>query len=139
MEHAAAAHRAPRRAGPVPSYFRLLAAPYLETWLGITNAGNHELDAAADYTVIVENHAGERVSAKLTLMPWATAWASLDLVVPGATQLLGDANGLLLVESESDLAMVCFTRHRTSGRWSAEHLMSAPTPSPNGMIWPAGC
>ena len=95
--------------------------------------------AVGHHTVIVENHAGERISAQHTLAPWATAWTSLDLVVPGATQLLGGANGLLLVESESDLAMVCFTRHRASGRWSAEHLMSASTPSPDGMIWPAGC
>jgi len=121
------------------SYFRLLAAPYLELWLGVTNAGNHELDSAADYTVIIENHAGERISAQHTLAPWATAWEPVDTVVPGATELLGGVNGLLLVESESDLAMVCFARHRLSVRWSAEHLMSAPTPTPDGLLWPAGC
>jgi hypothetical protein len=121
------------------SYFRLLAAPFLETWLGVTNAGNHELDSDADYTVTVENQAGERVAVQHTLAPWATAFQPLDQGVPGATQLLGGANGLLLVESESDLAMVCFTRHCVSGKWSAEHLMSAPTPSSEGMIWPAGC
>ncbi len=125
--------------GPYLSYFRLLAAPYLETWLGVTNAGDHELDSTADFMVIVENAAGERVSAQRTLAPWATAWEPLDVVVPGGPDLLGGVNGLLLVKSESDLAMVCFTRHRTSGRWSAEHLMSAPTLSPDGMIWPAGC
>jgi hypothetical protein len=124
---------------PYRSYFRLLGAPYLESWLSVTNAGDHELDAVADYTVIVENRAGERLTSDHTLAPWATAWKPLDEVVPGATDLLGCANGLLLVESESDLAMVCFTRHRISGRWSAEHLMSAPTPSTDGMIWPAGC
>ena len=128
-----------RAVGGYRSYFRLLAKPYLETWLGVTNAGSHELDTAAHYTAIVENRSGERLTAQHTLAPWATAWSSIDAVVPGATALLGDANGVLLVESESDLAMVCFTRHRTSGRWSAEHLMSAPTPSPAGMIWPAGC
>ena len=117
----------------------MLAAPFLETWLGVTNAGNHELESAAEYTVIVENQAGDRLAVQHVLAPWATAFAPLDQVVPGATQLLGGVNGLLLVESESDLAMVCFTRHRGSGRWSAEHLMSAPTPSAAGMVWPAGC
>jgi hypothetical protein len=128
-----------RAVGCYRSYFRLLAKPFLESWLGVTNAGNHELETAADYTVIVENLSGQRLSAQHTLAPWATAWSSLDEVVPGASALLDGANGLVLVESESDLAMVCFTRHRTSGRWSAEHLMSAPTPSSDGMIWPAGC
>ena len=125
--------------GAYRSYFRLLAAPFLETWLGVTNAGNHELESAAEYTVIVENQAGDRLAVQHVLAPWATAFAPLDQVVPGATQLLGGVNGLLLVESESDLAMVCFTRHRGSGRWSAEHLMSAPTPSADGIVWPAGC
>jgi hypothetical protein len=131
------AHRQAK--APYRSYFRLLGAPFLECWLGVTNAGNHELDEVADYTVIVENHDGDRVSAEHTLAPWATDWRPLDDVVPGATSVLGGTNGLLLVESDSDLAMVCFTRNRTSGRWSAEHLMSAPTPTPDGMLWPAGC
>ena len=121
------------------SYFRLLGASFLETWVSVTNAGSHELDQPAECTVIVENHAGERRAAQLTLAPWATSFESLDAVVPGATELLGGANGLLLVESESDLAMVCFTRHVKSGRWSAEHLMSAPTRVDGGLMWPAGC
>jgi hypothetical protein len=121
------------------SYFRLLGASFLETWVSVTNAGNHELDETAEYTVIVENHSGERLSSRHRLAPWATSFESLDSVVPGATGLLGGANGLLLVESESDLAMVCFTRHVASGRWSAEHLMSAPTKVDGGLIWPAGC
>ena len=120
------------------SYFRLLAAPYLEAWLGVTNAGDHELDAAADYTVIVENQFGLRATQTCALGPWATAWQPVDLIVPEAAQVLGNGNGLLLVESDADLAMVCFTRHRISRRWSAEHLMSAPTLSPDGVIWPAG-
>ena len=119
-----------RAVGGYRSYFRILSAPFLETWLGVTNAGNHELDSPADYTVIVENHEGDRVSAQHTLAPWATDWKPLDTLVPGALELLGGKNGLLLVESESDLAMVCFTRHSTSGRWSAEHLMSAPPNRP---------
>jgi hypothetical protein len=128
-----------RRAfGPFRSYFRVLAAPFLETWLGVTNAGNHELDSPAEFTVIVEAESGERVASHHTLAPWATAWTTVDDLVPGATHLLGEINGLLLVESESDLAMVCFTRHRVSGQWSAEHLMSAPTPTADGVIWPAG-
>ena len=124
--------------GGYRSYFRLLAAPFLESWLGVTNAGSHELETAADYTVIVESSSGQRRSTRCTLAPLATAWGRIDRLVPHSQQLLGDANGLLLVESDSDLAMVCFTRHRTSGRWSAEHLMSAPTDGADGVIWPAG-
>ena len=40
------------------SYFRLLGASFLETWVSVTNAGSHELDQPAECTVIVENHPG---------------------------------------------------------------------------------
>lgn len=127
-----------RDADAYRSYFRVLGSPFLECWLGVTNAGSHDLDVDAAYTVIVESQAGQRLTTSCTLGPLATSFRSIDAVVPGAADLLRGV-GLLVVESDSDLAMVCFTRHRRSGRWSAEHLMSAPTPAGDGHIWPAGC
>jgi hypothetical protein len=133
-------YRLLQRSGHYLSYFRATCQPFLETWLGITNAGAADLTEPASYRVVVRNERGDEVAAERTVGPLATEWARLPELVDGTAGLLARSeSAIVLIESEFDLAMVCFTHHLDAGTWSAEHFMSAPVVTPAGEVWPAGC
>ncbi len=133
-------YRLHQRAGHYLSYYRAWCVPFIETWLGITNAGTADLTEPATCRLIVRNDCGEEVFAERTLAPLATDWSLVGELVEGANELLArSASALILVESTFDLAMVAFSRHTVSGTWSGEHFMSAPVQTAGGEVWPAGC
>lgn len=124
--------------GHYESYFRTPSASCLEAWVGITYCGAADLDSVARYRLIVRAADGEEAAIDRELAPWATEWGTVESLVTQAAAMLSAGPCLVVVESEFDLAMVCFTRHRVSGRWAAEHFMSAPVAGRDGEVWPAG-
>ncbi len=121
------------------SYYRVWCQPDAETWVAITNAGDADLREAATYRLILRDEDGDEIAATRTLGPLATDWGPVGALIEGATNWLSHRpSAILLVESTSDLAMVALDHHFASGRWSAEHFMSAPVPIAGGDLWPAG-
>ena len=95
---------------------------------------------AAHYRLIVRDDRGKRSSPIGVSVRSAPDWGQVEELVPGVAQLLADGrSAMAFVESTSDLAMVSFTRHAATGTWSAEHFISAPVATSDGLIWPAGC
>jgi hypothetical protein len=121
------------------SYYRMWYKPPLISYLSITNCGVVPgYDKTVEYLLRLENGAGETLLHEGRVGPQATDYGPIDLFFPTITEFLaGQPVCSILVESESDLAIMHLTHHQVSGAYSAEHFMDAG--SRLGGIYYASC
>lgn len=113
-----------RLAVPYQAYGRLLDTEEHEVWWAITNCGDSAYADDAEATLEVKACEGWSASAVIRLRPHETLFAPLGDLVPSAADRLVGATGACLVTTTSDLAMAQLIRHRKSGVWAGEHVMS---------------
>lgn len=121
------------------SYFRVWWDGMVQSYLSITNPGHAGYKGIAEGTLRLLNAAGESIECSFTLSPYATRFGPLVDFFPMADEFLTpNGIGFVVCESTSDLANVCFTLHRVSGVWSAEHFMPMETIHNGELVSPAG-
>lgn len=119
------------------AFSRVLADPHLETEFAVTNAGHAGYQAVADVTAHWRGKNGERASSHFELAPFATLFCTLAQLFPGLADPQARA-GVVLIESESDLASMAFTRCARGTTLSAEHFMALFTLHQGELLAPAG-
>lgn len=130
-----------KREGALPmlSYYRAWCGRGLSTYVSLSNAGHGGYRETAPCVIRLVNTAGESREVARDLGPYATLFANIDDLFPGAAAFLGPgAVGMLEVESTFDLANVQFVRHDATGAWDAEHYMAAITREGERIAQPAG-
>ncbi len=133
--------RATRR-GRVPfrAFYRAWCRPPLETRVCISNAANERAYAdAAIYTASLITETGKRQTVSGCVPPHGTAVWTVTEMFPDARAFVGDRGlGIVLIESDFDLAEMQLTRHAHSGVVVAEHFMAIPTLHTGEDSWPSG-
>ena len=96
----------------------------LDTELAITNAGHdgYQRDAMATITLLGNGYKSDAV--QIFLAPYASRFVSISELFPEAHRILAPSGlGVVIIESESELATVAFTRLRSTGAIAAEHFI----------------
>ena len=109
---------------PYEAYGRLLDTEAHEAWWAITNSGDAAYAESAEAKLEIQTCEGWSATGSVRLRPHETIFTPLKELVPAAGERLVNAAGICLVTTASDLAMAQFIRHRHSGVWAAEHVMS---------------
>ena len=121
------------------SYFRLLENAELVTEAWITNSGHggYRRSAKVEATLILSD--GESRTLEMEIAPFATRILVLDNFASGGyPQDCDERMGMLWLESESDLAIMGFTRHLQQPGIAAEHFMSLMSLNEGSLLAPAG-
>ena len=111
---------------PYRAYYLVWCRPPLQTHLCITNCGNERRYAeAAPFTAVLLNEAGDRIQVSGVVPPHGTVFQPVQTLFPDAPRFLGPRGvGLVVIESDYDLAEIQITRHAGSGVVAAEHFMA---------------
>jgi hypothetical protein len=109
------------------SYYRMWYKAPIISYLAITNCGIAPgYDKTVKYRVRLENGRGDSLLYEGSVGPQATDYGPIDFFFPSIGVFLANQpNGMAIVESESDLAIMHLTHHQVSGAYSAEHFMDA--------------
>ena len=122
------------------AFFRVWCRPPLETTICVSNSANERrYDEAAPYTAVLINGAGHRQSCTRVVPPHGTDHRAVVELFPDAERFLAPSGfGMLILESDFDLAEIQMTRHAGSGAIAAEHFMALPSVSNGQSLWPSG-
>jgi hypothetical protein len=124
------------RAPSYRSYFRVAPDERLRYEFAITNAGHPGYDRCASVRVEFCPVEGERVEAGFELTPFETRVTSMPELFPELAA--STATGIVLVESESDLACIGHIRHLGTGALAAEHFLWLKTRHEGELLLPSG-
>ena len=107
-------------------YFRVWCRPPLHTQLCITNCGNdRRYSDAALFTVFLLNETGDRLRVEGVVPPHGTVFLPVNTLFPDAARFLAPKGvGMVVIESDYDLAEIQITRHAGTGAVAAEHFMA---------------
>lgn len=124
---------------PLRACFRVYADSENVTLLAISNPGHEQPPPPAKATVLLYSPLGRIGSATLDIAPFGTRLIALPDLFPAAllSQLDGGL-GLVVLESESDLASIAFVRHLGSCALAAEHFMAMQSSANGRIVLPAG-
>jgi len=113
------------------AFCRVVAKPTVQTEIAVTNAGHddHRMPADVEFTLVSAH--GPVATAQRRIEPYATLWTTMDGLFPGGTAgKLPGGFGVLVAQSESDLASIMFTR--SGDALAAEHFLPVPEIGPDG-------
>jgi hypothetical protein len=122
------------------SYYRVWWKFPLVTEISVTNCGiDADYQQSIHYIMRLENGRGESLLYEGTLAAQATDYYPIDFFFPQVEQFLGEQKvGLVVIESQADLAIVQLTKHYVSGVYAVEHFLPAPTVVHEKKYYPCG-
>lgn len=133
--------RRERSGQPRPSraYFRVRDDALAFTQVAITNAGHPGYTETAKVRLVLFGAEGQQLEQTVVLAPYETLWQSIDDLFGHTTTLSGNNGlGVLLLESQTDLAAIAFTFHRDGGAVAAEHFMAIGEFVDGSYVLPSG-
>ena len=121
------------------SYFRMLPDSHAITEFSITNAGHVGYDRTADIRAVYIGSDGSRMETDFKLLPFATRFTTLSqLFAAVLSEHQPVSEGVLLLESTSDLASIGFTTHPDGRSLAAEHFLWLASEHEGEYLLPAG-
>ena len=108
------------------AYCRVWCRPPLHTQLCITNCGNERrYGDTAPFTAFLLNETGDRLRVEGTVPPHGTVFLPLETLFADVARFLAPKGvGMVVIESDYDLAEIQITRHADTGAVAAEHFMA---------------
>jgi hypothetical protein len=121
-------------------YYRILDRPGLSSYLAITNAGvGLDYAATAPYQLRLENRQGQPLIYQGSLPPQGTDFGAIADFFPTLDDFWSETGiGLVVIESQFDLACMHFSHNLASAVWSAEHFLPLPLEQQGQLVYGCG-
>lgn len=121
------------------AFNRIRCDDKLDTELAITNAGHDGYERNAIATITLLGNGSTSESVRISLGPYASLFLRVSELFRDVRRILEPSGlGVVIIESESELATVAFTRLRSTGAIAAEHFMPMQTMHEGKYVIPAG-